>query len=215
MPPNSPGLGVDAGSRSRRPRRLEARLAQLARELFGQGGEVLAVGLPAALARHLEAPWPARARGISALESSAEVHASEDGAASLSFRFIAEPSQTDALGARFAGALWWMAGTAPPQRSLRSGLGALRARLCPGASVLLLAPVRAPAWVQLRALVSRARRDVRPTLETLPQSLLLSGLCGARVQAGPPGWFAVSAQLPAVRCALDVFFEQPAATARR
>lgn len=105
-------------------------------------------------------------------------------------------------------ALW----LAPPDAlAIRTGLAALRAKLKPGAPVVLALRKRPPLLQRARGALFGAK-PVQVELELACGALLASGLALPRVHAGTRVYYLLSASLPHDPCALDAFFAQPAAS---
>ncbi|MDB4971738.1 MAG: hypothetical protein JWN48_79 [Myxococcaceae bacterium] len=124
---------------------------------------------------------------------------------------VGEPSASWAHPQRFDAALWRLSSDTS---QVRAGLTILRGALTAGASVLLAAPRRAPAFHQLKAALS-GEQAPRARLEPLCGALLLVGFLEPRVHDAVPGHLLVSAHLPSMLDPLDAFFAQPAETAGR
>lgn len=101
-----------------------------------------------------------------------------------------------------------------PSTELASLLLLVRPLLRDGAKLLLVAPAGPGARARLSALVTRTPAP-RVALETLCEGLLRVGLGTPRVHGDVAGCLLVSAELPARREALDVFFAQPSDPTRR
>lgn len=117
----------------------------------------------------------------------------------------------DTVAGDYDGALWLAAGDAS---TLRTGLAALRAKLRPGARIVLAVRRRPPVVQRVRGLLGGpAPQPV--ALSTLCGALLACGLGAPRVHEGTGDHYLLSATLPRDPCALDVFFTQPHPSSRR
>jgi hypothetical protein len=121
---------------------------------------------------------------------------------------VPDLAQASLLGRRFSSVLWVLTSDLS---ALGTGLARVRgALLLPGGTLLLVAPKRAPALHQLRALLAGDSAP-RASLTQLCNGLLLGGFLSPRVHDGLPGWLLVSAALAATPDPLDAFFQQPGA----
>jgi hypothetical protein len=121
---------------------------------------------------------------------------------------VQDLAQACALGRRFSSVLWLLSSDT---NVVRPGLTRVCSELLlPGGTLLLVAPTRAPALQQVRALLAGSSAP-RAHLAPLCNGVLLAGLLSPRVHHEVAGRLLVSAALSPTPDRLDAFFQQPGA----